>query len=64
MRVKTQALIAAISEDVGFEHYMIHPKSIAADQFTKFLQELSGRFEGKDFAVFMDNLSVHKTKDV
>ena len=64
MRVKTQALIAAISEDVGLDHYLIHPKSISAEQFITFLEQLSEMFEGRDFAVFMDNLSVHKTKEV
>jgi uncharacterized protein (DUF849 family) len=28
MKIKTQALLAAISEDVGLEDYLIHPKSI------------------------------------
>jgi hypothetical protein len=37
LRVKTQALIAAISEDVGLETYMLHPRSINAEQFIIFL---------------------------
>ena len=33
MKIKTQALLAAISEDVGIEDYIIHPKSIKTEQF-------------------------------
>ena len=39
----------------------IHPKSIKTEEFKSFLQRLSVGFEGKPFAVFLDNLSVHKT---
>ena len=56
IRIKTQALIAAISEDVGLESYMIHPRSIKTEQFVAFLEQLSERFDRKPFAVFLDNL--------
>jgi hypothetical protein len=56
LKVKTQAIIAAISEDVGLEAYALHPRSIKAEQFIAFLEQLSERFNGQDFAVFMDNL--------
>jgi len=29
LRIKSQALIAAISEDCGLESYLIHPRSIS-----------------------------------
>ncbi len=29
-----------------------------------FLEQLSNEYDGEQIAVFMDNLSVHKTKDV
>ena len=54
-------MIAAISLDEGFVDYFIHPKSIKTEEFKGFLKRLSDRFEGKPFAVFLDNLSVHKT---
>ena len=56
LRVKTQAMISAISEDVGLEGYVIHPSSIAAKEFIEFLEMLSIKFNGREFAVFMDNL--------
>lgn len=41
--------------------YVIHPKSIRTEEFQAFVRHLSQRHDGKPFAIFMDNLSVHKT---
>ena len=38
IKVRAQALIAAISEDVGLELYMLNPKSINTEQFVSFLE--------------------------
>ncbi len=67
LKVKTQAFIAAITLEQGLISYSIIPKSIKTEEFKAFLYQLSDYFEGKPFAVFLDNLSVHKTnlsKDV
>ena len=61
LQIKTIALIAAISEDYGLEAFAIHPKSINSENFVAFIQLLSLRFAGQEFAVFMDNLKVHKS---
>ena len=61
LKVKTQAFIAAISLENGLEDFAIHPKSISTEEFKAFIKKLSDRFGGKPFAVFLDNLSVHKT---
>jgi transposase len=63
-RIKTQAVVVAVSEDKGFEGYLLHPKSISAPQFIDFLKSLSAMYDEKPFAVFLDNLAVHKTKEV
>ena len=42
----------------------MHPKSISAPQFIDFLKFLSAMYDEKPFAVFLDNLAVHKTKEV
>lgn len=63
-KIKTMALIAAISEDGGLEAYSIHPRSINSEDFIAFIQMLSAKFHGIEFSMFMDNLSVHKTKEV
>ena len=38
LRIKSQAFVAAISEDGGLESYMIHPRSFDQDQFIKFVE--------------------------
>ena len=32
-RIKTQDIVVAVSEDKGFEGYLLHPKSISAPQY-------------------------------
>lgn len=64
MKIKTMALIAAISEDGGLEAYSIHSRSINSEDFVAFIQILASKFHGIEFAMFMDNLRVHKTKAV
>ena len=38
LRVKSQAFVAAISEDRGLESYMLHPRSFNQEQFITFLE--------------------------
>ena len=59
--METQALIGAISIEDGMVEYAIHPKSIKTEEFQAFIKQLSDRFSAKPFAIFLDNLSVHKT---
>ena len=40
-KIKTVALIAAISEDCGLEGYSLHPKSISTQEFVDFVENLS-----------------------
>ena len=58
------AFLGAISDNGGLEAYTIHPHSITAKEFIEFVEMLSDKFHGQEFAIFMDNLQVHKTKDV
>ena len=63
LKVQTLALIAAISEDGGLIDFAIHPKAINTEVFVSFVKQMSEKIGGEDFALFLDNLSVHKTKD-
>ena len=58
------AFLGAISDNEGLEAYTIHPNSITTMEFIEFVEMLSDRFHGQEFAIFMDNLQVHKTKEV
>lgn len=55
-KMKTMALIAAVSEDGGIEAYTIHEKSVTTTEFVSFVEILSARVGGSEFAIFMDNL--------
>ena len=63
LKVQTLALIAAISEDGGLIEFAIHPMAINTEVFIPFVRQLSEKLGGGDFALFLDNLSVHKTKE-
>jgi transposase len=64
IRIKTMAFLGAISDNVGLDAYTIHPNSITTKEFIEFVEMLSDKFHGQEFAIFMDNLQVHKTKEV
>ena len=63
LRVTTLAVIAAISEEHGLIDYIVHPKAINTEVFVAFINQIADKLGGGDFALFLDNLSVHKTKD-
>ena len=58
------AFLGAISDTEGHEAYSIHPNSITTKEFMEFVEMLSDKFHGQEFAIFMDNLQLHKTKEV
>ena len=58
------AFIAAISEDGGLEAWAIHSRSISTEQFVAFIEAISEKYDQQEFAMFMDNLQVHKTQEV
>jgi len=63
-KIRTTAIIAAISEDDGLEALTMHKRSVSTPDFVDFIEHLSKKFNGRPFAIFMDNLRVHKTKIV
>ena len=44
IKLKPVAFIAAVSADTGLEKYLLHPRSIAQEQFIQFLEDLSKHF--------------------
>ena len=63
LKVTTLAVIAAISEEHGLIDYIVHPKAINTEVFVSFINQIADKLGAGDFALFLDNLSVHKTKD-
>jgi transposase len=56
-------VIAAISEDDGLIDYLVHPRAINTEVFLAFVKQVAQKLDGGDFALFLDNLNVHKTKE-
>ncbi|MFM7729116.1 MAG: transposase, partial [Flavobacteriales bacterium] len=61
--VQTTAVIAAISEDDGLIDYLVHPRAINTEVFLAFVKQVAQKVNCSDFALFLDNLNVHKTKE-
>ena len=61
--MQTTAVIAAISEDDGLIDYLVHPRAINTEVFLAFVKQVAQKVNGNDFALFLDNLNVHKTKE-
>jgi hypothetical protein len=57
------AVIASISKEYGLIDYIVHPKAINSEVFVALINLIADKFGGGDFALFLDNLSVHKTKE-
>ena len=55
-------MIAGISFYRGVEILSIHPKSINVQKFLPFLDELRQMHFSDDIAIFVDRLSVHRSK--
>lgn len=49
-------MVAGISEDKGLEHFLLNKKSIKADEFKTFIQQLNDKYPEQRLAIFMDNL--------
>ena len=65
MNQKALALIFACSLEKGVEHCQIYPKSVNAVKFIEYLRNLrASERTARRIFLFMDNLAVHKTKDV
>jgi len=58
------ALIFAISEENGLEHYRIFKKSIDFEKFNEYLDELYVENKHDNIALFFDNLRVHLKYEV
>lgn len=63
-QMKPLALVAAIESDKGLVSFAIHEGSINSESFIDFLVQLKEHMSCPEFGLYLDNLSVHKTKAV
>ena len=59
-----KAVILAVSQEMGLEHIEIHNNSINKVKFKIFLANLRARFWMDDILLVMDNLKIHKSREM
>ena len=59
-----KSVIAAMTEEDGMVLIVIHSSAIDAADFKEYLNKLRIKFGDRPLALFMDQLGVHKTKEV
>ena len=57
----TLAVLSAISKEKGQEHFQIYDNSVNIVKFKKYLNELREKNGDEKIAIFLDNLSAHKS---
>ena len=62
--LKTTAVIAAISHRQGLVAWKDYNKAVKIPDFVDFIQLLNQKVNAKSWSMFMDNLSVHRSKAV
>jgi hypothetical protein len=62
-RFKTQAVVAAVSHENGLEELLCADGAIATKDFVFFLELLHRKNGSQPYALFLDNLKVHTSKD-
>ncbi len=58
----TLAVLSAISTEKGQEHFKIFDKSVNVQKFKQYLQELREKNGEEKIALFLDNLSAHRSE--
>ena len=57
-----RTVIAAVSEEDGLVYTESEEQVTNSDRFLPYIRALSHQMDGQPFALYMDNLSVHKSK--
>lgn len=60
--MKSQALVAGITQEEGLVAWLIFRRSINQYDYMEFVTQLRENLKDQKVALFMDNLSVHKSK--
>ena len=58
------AALVSVSVEMGVEKIMLFDKSVDHEKFRVYLQELRDKWPFDDIAIYMDNLPVHRKKEI
>ena len=57
-------MIASVSKEIGVELLMTFANSVTTQKFKIYLEELRRRYFFDDLCIYLDNLSVHRSREV
>ena len=57
-------MLAGISKEYGMDYESKFKQSVNIPKFKEFLQNLRDKYFFEDICIYMDNLSVHRSRDV
>jgi hypothetical protein len=57
-----RAVVAAVSSEEGFIYYELDDKAVTTESWLEYIRSLSAEMDNEPFALYMDQLQVHKTK--
>ena len=57
-------MLAAISKEYGMDYVSTFKQSVNIPKFKDFLQNVRDKFFFDDICIYMDNLAVHRSKEV
>ena len=58
----TLAVLAGVSKDRGLEHFQIFERSVNIPKFIEWLDKLRAKIGSDKMLLFLDNLSVHRSR--
>ena len=59
--MKSTALLSVIRLNHGVYHYQLYDRSVNVDGYVEFLHSLKAKHGKERFAIYLDNLRVHKS---
>ena len=62
VNMKPIACVVAVSERYGLDLLMMWPKSVTNDRFHTFIKRLRSKYPFRRMNLYMDNLSIHRSK--
>ena len=62
--VPYRSVIASMTEEHGIDHIAIYDSAITQDEFIRYLKALRSKHKRRPLALMMDQLAVHKGREV
>ncbi len=64
IRQPCKAVLLAVSQEMGLDHIEVYNNSVNKEKFKIFLHNLRSKYPFDDMVLIMDNLAVHRSREV